>query len=225
MEDVAEKLLLWAHSNHSASINLPSKPHAVIALNKSTISSSDDKWSRHRATEDFLKSMDAQISKNKTFAAYAQRWAKQGLTITTMQELFECYYSSIHVVRLPEKSRYELLDKQRDVLREVIDDCCVKSFRKKKGLKMLPDVDQFQMYLSLAFDHFSETLSKPFDYVKASLKLRPPPETLADNLMEFLLMVSEKRELRRDIEALFLMVTDVVASCIMLDSARKRHFG
>ena len=89
---------------------------------------------------------------------------------------------------------------------------------------MLPDVDQFQMYLSLAFDHFSETLEEPFDYVKASLQLRPPPETLADNVLEFTLLVAKERV---DIEQVFVRsgLTDLVASCIMLDSARKRHFG
>lgn len=218
-------MLLWADKNHSASINLPSKPHAVIALNKSTSPTSGDRWSRYRATEDFFKSMDTQILKNKTFEAYANKWAKRNLPISSMQELFERYYSSVHVIRLPEKSRYQLLHEQRDALRGIIDDCCEKSLKRKNGLKMLPDVDQFQMYVSLAFDHFSETLNEPFDYVKASLKHRPPPETLADNVLEFLVLIAEKCKLESNIEQLFVRVTDLVASCIILDSARKQHFG
>ncbi|KAI1741274.1 hypothetical protein F4680DRAFT_416257 [Xylaria scruposa] len=225
MEDVVERLLTWADANHSASINLPSKPHAVIALNKLNSSSTGDQWSRHRATEEFLKSMDAQILKNKTFEGYVKAWRQRKVAITNMEELFTCYYSSIHVVRLPDKSRYQLLHEQRDVLHEVIHSCCDRSFQKKEELKMLANVDQLQIYMTMAFDHFSETLDEPFDYVKASFKYRPPPETLADNLLEFVLLIAEKCGLEDDVEGLFNRVTDLVATCIMLDSARKQRYG
>ncbi|KAI1101208.1 hypothetical protein F4804DRAFT_17888 [Jackrogersella minutella] len=225
LEDIVERLILWANANHSASINLPSKPHVVIALNKCPSSTPGDKWSRHNATEDFLKSMDAQIQKNKTFDKYAKTWTKHNITITSMQELFTCYYSSVHVVRLPDKSRYQLIHKQRDTLYEVIHDCCKTSLNKKRKLKMLPDVDQFQTYVSLAFDHFSETLERPFDYVQASLKLRPPLVTMADNVLEFVVLFVESCRLTGDMEELFLKITQLMASCIMLDSVRKRHFG
>ncbi|KAM3087081.1 hypothetical protein ACMFMG_001191 [Clarireedia jacksonii] len=225
MEDVVEKLLSWADSNYSASINLPSKPHAVIVLNKSSSSTPNDQWSRHRATEDFFKSMNPQIMKNKTFEGYVAKWAKSSVPITSMKELFDCYYSSIDVVRIPDKSRYQLLHDQRDVLREVILNCCGKSYNKKEKRKMLPDVDQFQLYLSLAFDHFSNSLDTPFDYVKASLQHRPPPENLADNVLLFAVLFGEQCHLDGKITKLFNKITNLVASCIMLDSIRKQRLG
>lgn len=129
------------------------------------------------------------------------------------------------MVRLPDKSRYQLIHEQLDVLHDVIHTCCDRSFQKKEELKMLPNVDQLQIYMTMAFDHFSETLDEPFDYVKASFKYRPPPETLADNLLEFVLLIAEKCGLGDDIEGLFNRVTDLVASCIMVDSARKQRYG
>jgi hypothetical protein len=183
MEDIVEKLFSWVDSNYSASINLPSKPHAVIVLNESSSSTPNDQWSRHRATEDFFKSMNPKIMKNKTFEGYVAKWAKINVPITSMEELFECYYSSMHVVRIPDKSRYQLLHDQRDALSEAIFKCYQTFYHKKEKRKMLPDVDQFQLYLSLAFDHFSNSLDTPFDYVKASLQHRPPPENLADNVL------------------------------------------
>ncbi|ETS74669.1 hypothetical protein PFICI_13153 [Pestalotiopsis fici W106-1] len=220
LEDVFEKLLKWAHANHSASINLPSKPHAVIAINKSSNSTPNSHWSSATATDEAFKSMDAQLQKNKTFQKYAAQLAGRR-EIDNLRQLFECYYSSVHVVRLPDKSRYELLHEQRDVLYETIQDCCEQSYRKKMFRGMLPDVDQFWLYLSLAFNHFSETLDEPFDYVKASLRHRPPPDTLRDNVLEFVLLVGKKTNL--EVEELFAKVTGFIASCIMLDSARKQR--
>lgn len=223
MEDVVEKLLLWADSNYSASINLPSKPHALIVLNKSSSETPGDQWSRHRATEEFFKAMDPQLFKNKTFERYMKKWAKND--ITNMQELFECYYSSVNVVRIPDKSRYELFHEQGIVLADTIRYYSDASQRKKRDRKMLPDADQFQQYLSMAFDHFSETLDEPFDYIKASLKNRPPPKTLADNLQELVLLLAQTTKREGQIKWLFDKITTLVASYVMLDSARKRLFG
>ncbi|KAI1264025.1 hypothetical protein F5Y18DRAFT_418041 [Xylariaceae sp. FL1019] len=223
MEDVVEKLLLWADSNYSASINLPSKPHAIIVLNKSSSETPGDQWSRHRATEEFFISMDPQVSKNKTFERYMKKWANND--VTNMQDLFECYYSSVNVIRIPDKSRYQLFHEQGIVLADAIRYHCDVAQRKKRDRKMLPDADQFQQYLSLAFDHFSETLDEPFDYIKASLKSRPPPKTLADNLHEFVLLLAQTTKREGQIKWLFDKITTLVASCVMLDSARKRLFG
>lgn len=58
---------------------------------------------------------------------------------------------------------------------------------------MLSDVDECEMFLSLAFDHFSESLDTPFDLVKASLKISPPPENFMGNVYRFLLSVEGKK--------------------------------
>ncbi|KAI0433875.1 acyl transferase/acyl hydrolase/lysophospholipase [Xylaria sp. FL1042] len=67
MEDIVEKLLAWANVNHSKSVNLPSKPHAIIALNKCPNSTPDEMWNSLTATDQLFKSMSSQIQKNNTF--------------------------------------------------------------------------------------------------------------------------------------------------------------
>ncbi|KAK6220922.1 hypothetical protein LQW54_001842 [Pestalotiopsis sp. IQ-011] len=225
MEDVVEKLLEWADQNHSSSINLPSKPHAVIALNKSNNSTADDQWNRATATEGFLNSMDKQLRNNPTFERYVKKWQDSGKDITLMREMFECYYAGVHVMRLPDKSRYQKLHEQRNVLYNTIVERCESSFEKRKNCHMLADVDQFGLYLSLAFDHFSETLDEPFDYVQASRKHRPPPETMSENIFDFVELLAQKLGLEGEIERLFGDATDFVASCIMLDASRKQLLG
>lgn len=225
MEDVVEKLLQWARANYSASINMPCKPHAIIAINKSTSSSQDEHWLPAQTTKDFFKAMDPQLTKNPTFKRYAEEWRSAKKPIHRMQELFEQYYWTVTVVKLPEKSRYALMHQQRNALREVLNECCEKSFDKRQDLGMLPDVDEFGMYLSLAFDHFSQTLDEPFDYVKASIQNRPPPSSLKDNIFEFVLLVAEIFRLEGNVFTLFNTITKIMASYFMLDSARQQRLG
>lgn len=115
--------------------------------------------------------------------------------------------------------------KQRDALRDVISEACQSSFQKRKSVSLLPDVDEFGMYLSLAFDHFAQTLDQPFDYVKASIQSRPPPETLEDNLLEFVVSFAAATNAEGDIEHIFHKITKIVASYFILDSARKHRMG
>ena len=89
---------------------------------------------------------------------------------------------------------------------------------------MLPDADEFGLYISLAFDHFSESLELPFDYVEASLKHQPPPVSLADNIINFARMIANQ-DPQLQIAQLFTKLAPMVASCLMLDSARKQRMG
>ncbi|KAI0965763.1 hypothetical protein F4678DRAFT_467205 [Xylaria arbuscula] len=225
MEDVVEKLLAWADANHSKSINLPTKPHAIILLNKCSNSTPDAMWNTLEATDQLYSSMNSQIQKNNTFQAYVKKWESAKQRISDMEELFRCYYSKVHVLRIPDKSRYTLLEKQSDELYRIIRTCCSKSFMKKKESRMLPDADEFGIYMSLAFDHFSQTLEEPFDYVKASLRYQPPPQTIADKLYAFARLVARRLGIEGEIQNLFAKLIDMMASCFMLDAARKRRFG
>lgn len=222
---MVEKLIKWADANHASSMNMPCKPHAIIAINKSQNSSTGEYWLPEYTTKQFFKSLSNQLTKNSTFRDYVEKWRIQGAPIHDMEELFSRYYWTTTVVRLPEKSRYELMHQQRDALRDVINDCCQRSFHKRKDVSILPDVDEFGMYLSLAFDHFSQTLKEPFDYVKASIQYRPPPDTLEGNLFEFVHLVAESLDCEGDIERIFSTITKIVASYFILDSARKQRMG
>lgn len=222
---MVEKLLHWADANYSRSINLPCKPHAIIALNKSLNTTPDEQWDSLRATKGLMDAMKPQLRRNKTFRKYVDKWKNTGTPIPNMESLLRCYYSDVHVIRLPQKSRFDRLDKQRGELRRVIEECCQISLENKKEFKMLPNVDQFGIYLSLAFDHFSTTLDEPFDHVKASMRFQPPPDTLHDGLLAFSLLVAESLGINGNIEQLFNKLCPMVASCLMLDAVRKQRFG
>lgn len=215
----------WADKNYKGSTNLPSKPHVIIAINKCEPATPEDQWSIRNATAHLLSATNSQIRKNVTFAKYASIWESRALEIEDMRDLLKCYYSSVSVVRIPHKSRYNLLNEQRDKLYELIVDCCLRSYQAKLAKRMLADVDEFGLYLSLAFDHFAESLDVPFDFIRASLKSHPPPETFHANLYSFILQVRNWKGFVGQVQTLFDLVKPMVASCIMLDSSRNQRMG
>lgn len=227
LEDAVASLLEWAHANRSSSINLPAKPHAIIAINKSRNDTPSDQWSHVTATAKLLRSANAQIAKNKTFMKYAAMWQERSNTsIDDINDLLRFYYSTVNVVRIPLKSRHQLLHEQREVLFEIIHDCCQKTFEQSQRRRMLADVDDFGMYVSLAFDRFAESLDEPFDYMQASLKSQPPPRSMGDHVYGFSKLVHRRSGKPKPHAAqLFDKLTPMIASCLMLEAARKQRLG
>lgn len=94
---------------------------------------------------------------------------------------------------------------------------------------MLLDAEELQSYLQYAFDHFADTLNTPFDFVQASFTNSPIPLDfggsilkLAINLMDVWQDQSNAHTL---FEILFEELSNMVASCMMFDSARRKIKG
>ena len=90
---------------------------------------------------------------------------------------------------------------------------------------MLLDADELQPYLQFAFDHFSCHLDRPFDFVQASFIYNPIPSDFAGNILKLAVNMMEIWENKLDGEGIFRELSYMVASCIMLDSARSKTRG
>jgi len=90
---------------------------------------------------------------------------------------------------------------------------------------MLLDAEELQSYLQCAFDHFAQSLDHPFDFVQASFSNSPIPLDLGGNILKLAINVMRVWENRIHIEVIFEEISYMVASCIMLDAARKKSLG
>ena len=90
---------------------------------------------------------------------------------------------------------------------------------------MLLDAEELQDYLQYAFDHFACYLDRPFDFVQASLTNSPIPLNFGGNILKLAINLMESLENRIDGPTLFAELSTMVASCIMLDSARHKIRG
>lgn len=223
IEAVAESLLTWAHANSEGSINLPSKPHAVIVLNKCVAAENDAAfWPSATSTEDLL-------SYNITRSEIFQKFCKNG--IVDLRSLLRQFYSEVTVIRMPDKTNLKILDQQRRALYKLIYDRCESAHDVKAQTHMLANSDDLQVYLQTAFDHFSESLDEPFDFIAASVKNSPIPRDLADHIILLARLVSQRLERTQtdrrlvSTELVFDRLTQFVASCLRLDAARNNRLG
>lgn len=90
---------------------------------------------------------------------------------------------------------------------------------------MLLNSDELQPYLQYAFDHFSRDLVQPFDFVQASLANKPIPSHFGGNILKLAIDIMNVWQDRLDGPSIFTELSFMVASCIMLDSARNRTIG
>jgi hypothetical protein len=89
---------------------------------------------------------------------------------------------------------------------------------------MLLNAQELQSYLQDAFEHFSQTIDAPFDFVQAAFANRRIPITFGGNILE-LAVAMMKRQSRPSARAIFDKLSFFIASCIMLDAVRNTIKG
>ena len=72
----------------------------------------ESEWDPRHATSALMSTIADAIRRDPVYADKAEFWTVRGRKIKTTQDLLECYYSSITVVRIPVKGRYMKIDEQ-----------------------------------------------------------------------------------------------------------------
>ncbi len=134
-------------------------------------------------------------------------------------------YRSVNVVRVPTSGRPNLIQKQVEILYNFITVACDIARDRKAELRMLLDADELQPYLQCAFDHFACDLDSPFDFVQASLINSPIPLDFGGNILKLAINLMEEWTNAADGQIIFTELSYMVASCIMLESARSKIRG
>ncbi|KAI0474210.1 hypothetical protein F4859DRAFT_521928 [Xylaria cf. heliscus] len=227
IERVFERLGQWAVAAIETSSNQPILPHAIIVLNASEIDLDDRWWDVHHTTESILFDLGLTVNHNVTFKKWAQFWRERGKAINNLVDLIKCYYSSIQIIRLPTEGRPKLMEEQVGKLYDAILSACIAARYARSQARMLLDVEDLNDYLQQAFSHYSNSLESPFDFVQASSRNSPIPADFGGNILKLALdmMTILKPEQHTDARRIFSELSYMVASCIMLDSARHKNKG
>ncbi|KAF9738488.1 hypothetical protein PMIN01_03771 [Paraphaeosphaeria minitans] len=180
---VVSLLIDWASTSLEKSLNQPTLPHAIIALNATDTKVNQGEWDPEYATELLMSSVSGAINRYPNFRALKDHWSERGKQIHTMKDLLECYYSSITVVRIPGEGRYMMIDDQVEKLHDEITRRCSESFNAKRRSRMLSNSETLNTYLQCAFDHFSQDLHQPFDFMDISFKINPIPSHFGGNIL------------------------------------------
>jgi len=160
------------------------------------------------------------VFKNDNFKKYAAFLRDLGRRVDTVEELLLSYYKSIKVVRIPTHGRPNLISEQVSKLYNCIQTACTASRLQKRSLRMLLDADELEPYFQFAFNHFARNLDTTFDFVQPLLVNRPIPSDFGGNILELAIKMMDVWENVASGPILFTELSYMVASCIMLDSAR-----
>ncbi|KAJ2991286.1 hypothetical protein NUW58_g2566 [Xylaria curta] len=227
IEHVFERLVQWAAAAIETSSNQPVLPHAIIALNASEHDLDDRRWDVHDTTESILVDLGHTVNHNVTFKRWAQFWRERGKAINGLVDLIKCYYSSIQIIRLPTEGHPKLMEEQVGKLYGATLTASIAARCARYQARMLLDVEDLNDYLQQAFNHYSNSLDSPFDFVQASSRNSPIPADFGGNILKLALdmMAILKPEQHTDARRIFSELSYMVASCIMLDSARHKNKG
>ncbi|KAI2627754.1 hypothetical protein GGR54DRAFT_430692 [Hypoxylon sp. NC1633] len=227
IEHVFERLVKWAAAAIETSSNQPVLPHAIIALNASEHGLGGSPWDVRHNTETILDDLANTINRNVTFKKWAQFWRERGKPVNTLVDLILCYYSSIQIIRLPAEGRPNLMEEQIRKLYDGTLTACIAARCVRYQARMLLDVEDLHDYLQEAFSHYSTTLESPFDFVQASSRNSPIPQDFGGNILKLALNIMNVFNPQQHIDArrIFSELSYMVASCIMLDSARHNNKG
>lgn len=221
---VLAKLLSWASASMEKSLNQPTLPHAVIALNATDMEVDPAEWESEHATKVLMSTVAGAIHRDSTYRGLADYWIGQGRRVNTMKDLLECYYSSVTVVRIPIKGRYMKIDSQVEKLHAVITKKGSESFKARRRSRMLSNAEELNIYLQCAFDHFSQDLDTPFNFMDVAFKINPIPLDFGGNILKLAVAIKNCRRFT-DPRNIFKELSYMVASCVMLDCVRQSLKG
>ncbi|KAK8066852.1 hypothetical protein PG997_013599 [Apiospora hydei] len=225
---VLSKLLQWGAASIDKSLNQPVLPHAVIVLNATDTSVDEREWDIPSATELLMADIRGAIHREPALQEHVRTWRARGKTINSTQDLLECYYTSITVVRIPYKGSYMLMHEQAGKLSALIKDRCARSHLRKKQVRMLASTERLQFYLQAACDHFTRDLETPFDFIKETLRHSPVSRNFEGNILNLALLIRDQSRnvaVRNRAEAIFRAMAPMIASCVMFDTVRQNLLG
>ncbi|KAL8736431.1 MAG: hypothetical protein Q9166_000223 [cf. Caloplaca sp. 2 TL-2023] len=211
---VLTKLVGWASASFEKSLGQPALPHVIIVLNATDLTIDAAQWDVQEATNKLLSSVETAINTIPALQDHVTWWRANGRNIHTTKDLLECYYSSVTVVRIPVKGRYMLIDQQVEKLHTQIMVKSNQSHYKKQKVRMLSNSEDLQLYLQLAFDHFSQDLDTPFDFVSVALKINPIPSDFGGNILKLAVSIKNRHQSWKVVD-IFKQLSLMVASCIM----------
>ncbi|KAK8017814.1 hypothetical protein PG993_014140 [Apiospora rasikravindrae] len=225
---VLGKLLHWGAASIDKSLNQPVLPHAVLVLNATDTSVDEREWDIASATELLLSDIRGAITREPALQEHVRTWRARGKSINSTQDLLECYYTSISVVRVPYKGSYMLMHEQAGKLSALIKDRCARSHLRKKEVRMLASTERLQFYLQAACDHFTRDLETPFDFIKETLRHSPVSRNFQGNILNLALLIRDQSRnvlVRNRAEAIFRAMAPMIASCVMFDTVRQNLLG
>ncbi|KPI35954.1 Calcium-independent phospholipase A2-gamma [Cyphellophora attinorum] len=223
-------LVDWARHSVEKSVNQAILPVAVVVINAAEMDEDARRWTIEGATEDFFRDVKGITTDDSLKELMKNFLAENDERTLSAQELLECYYKSVRVIRVPAKKAdtYNLINTQLVLLRGEILRACQRALDEKRIKRRLASVDDLQQYLHAGFDHFASDLDRPFDFRAVDTRNKLIAHDFSDHILTLASTIYETTQgqntrgqrLSLSPANLFNGLCAFIASCILLDYVR-----
>lgn len=219
--EVLKQLVNWAATSIDKSINQPILPHIVIVLNATENGIDESQWDPEVVTNVVLGDYKDSVRQVQALREVADMLEARGKQVKTTKQLLENYYSSVTVIRIPSKGRYMQIDEQIEKLYDIVSSKCSLSHAHRVKARMLFNAEKLPQYVNAAYNHFSQQLHDPFDFMEEARRHIPLPQDFGGHILNLiLLMYNMPERLSDSTTALFRRLARPIASCVMLAATR-----
>lgn len=212
----------WASSGHERTLNQRIRPGLLIIINK--FRGADPQW----LDVDFAtKRLLSTFQLSGAFSDLRKRWAMQGKTISTAEDLILCYYDSFRVICVPDltdpKSANLIADQYRTLYLEITKSSA-KLREKRIRVGMNLDVQSFSTYVEHAFQRLTKDLAAPIDFYYLSSKDPVIPTRFSEHMTAVIVKLLHHGGYQKSDEIgheqqLMAKLTPYLASCIAIQMA------
>lgn len=214
-------------------VNQPGLPHVIIVLNATDVNIDDRLWDPEQSTSGLLEDYRYSVNRVPVFQEHLARLEVLGKKPRSTKELLEYYYSSVTVVRIPIKGRYMQIDEQVGKLQQVVSDKCAFSHEQKKSVRMLLNAERLPQYINAAYDHFSQNLDSPFDFLEEARRHAPLPQDFGGHILNLITTIYhsgtftsvDRQDPTYRADTLLEALSLPIASCVILAATRDNTQG
>ncbi|RKL16299.1 hypothetical protein BFJ70_g15151 [Fusarium oxysporum] len=221
IDDSIVELLEWAEVSHVSATNRFGLPHLIIVINRSDDNSN---WDPIATAQQILNEQQRILEGNDKAKAMADRFRGVGIEINTLEDLLLTSYASVQFIRLPQGQSVVCLSTQLGRLHRMIYQSSNQSLDEKLHRRMLLSAPNMDEFFRLAFDHYSNEVKEPFDFLAQLISLRPPPAKMAARLSELMITTFKAFDTNGDRNSIVSgfcgVVAPLVCSIMALDAAR-----
>ncbi|KAF4958765.1 hypothetical protein FGADI_2109 [Fusarium gaditjirri] len=221
IDDSIVELLEWAEVSHASATNRFRLPHLIIVINRSD---DESDWNPIATAQQILNEQQSILEENDKVKRMVNRFRGVGIGINTLEDLLLTSYASVQFIRLPQGQSVVCLSTQLRRLHEMIYQSSNQSLDEKLSRRMLLSAPNMDQFFRLAFDHFSNTVQEPFDFLAQLISLRPPPAKMAARLSELMIATFDTLNNKGDRNSLVSefcgLMAPLLCSIMALDAAR-----
>ncbi|KAH8880770.1 hypothetical protein GQ53DRAFT_848627 [Thozetella sp. PMI_491] len=226
---ILEKLVRWSQKAETSSVNRSSLPSLVVVINQCD-PARIKKWGSDETTTQILEENKYLMNESETIRNRMNELSNLNLPHGSIKAILENSYAAVQFLRLPTAHNVSRLRSQFQELHAIIDSLAKTVQNNKKESNMLLSTEQLHHLYQLTFDHFSKSMTSPFDFMEAFFTVHHSPAELSGNFFELLQATfkavkhgNKTSNRQAYAEQLVEAAVPLICSTIAMDS-RRNHF-